>query len=67
MRVVLDTNILVSGLLWDGPPRRILIATQRELLELYISPSLISELREVLNRPKFNARLQAAHIRHSID
>lgn len=61
MRVVLDTNILVSGLLWDGPPRRILIATRRGILELYISPSLISELREVLNRPKFNARLQAAH------
>jgi len=26
MRLVLDTNIVISGLLWNGPPRRLLDA-----------------------------------------
>lgn len=62
MRVVLDTNVLVSGLLWNGPPRQILDAVRLGSLDLYISPSLLDELSEVLVRPKFAERLAAANV-----
>ena len=34
MRVVLDTNVLVSGLLWDGPPNQLLKWGRDGMLEV---------------------------------
>lgn len=48
MRVVLDTNVVVSGLLWGGPPRRLL-----ELARQDTSAVLLDELADVLARAKF--------------
>ena len=48
MRVVLDTNILVSGLLWRGAPYRCLLAVQAGLANLVLSPPILEELRAVL-------------------
>jgi uncharacterized protein len=48
MRVVLDTNILVSGLLWRGAPYRCLLAVQAGLADLVLSPPILEELRIVL-------------------
>ncbi len=47
MKVVLDTNILVSGLLWRGAPYRCLLAVRAGLAELIVSP-ILDELRRVL-------------------
>ncbi len=41
MRVVLDTNILVSALLWRGAPYRCLVAIQAGLVELVLSPPIL--------------------------
>lgn len=51
MKVVVDTNTLVSGLLWHGNPSRILDAVLDNRLELCLSEELLAELREVLRRP----------------
>ena len=48
MRVVLDTNILVSALLWRGTPHRCLLAVQAGLADLVVSPPILDELRVVL-------------------
>ncbi len=48
MRVVLDTNILVSALLWRGTPYRCLLAVQAGLADLVVSPPILEELRTVL-------------------
>lgn len=48
MRVVLDTNILVSALLWRGTPYRCLLAVQAGLADLILSPPILDELRTVL-------------------
>jgi uncharacterized protein len=61
MRVVADTNTLVSGLLWRGKPRRVLDAARDGIIELFTSPTLLEELEEVLNREKFAARLLEAN------
>jgi putative PIN family toxin of toxin-antitoxin system len=53
MRVVLDTNVLISALLFGGNPREILGRAIRGELKLCISESILSELGAVLQRPKF--------------
>jgi putative PIN family toxin of toxin-antitoxin system len=57
VRVVVDTNIALSGLLWHGAPRRVLEAARSEQIEIVSSAELIEELEEVLQRPKLAARL----------
>lgn len=48
IRVVLDTNILVSALLFGGPPQALLLAAAGRAFPIYSSPALRSELLEVL-------------------
>ena len=50
MRVVLDTNIVVSALLWGGLPYRLIEAASAGTIDLYSSPALIAELAEILDR-----------------
>ena len=58
MRVVADTNVIVSGILWIGAPHTILIAAENARLTLSTSPALLQELEGVLKRPKFVPRLR---------
>lgn len=62
MRVVADTNTLVSGLLWHGNPRRVLDAARAGALQMYTTAALLAELEEVLQRPKFIQRLALAGV-----
>ncbi|GHU05392.1 putative toxin-antitoxin system toxin component, PIN family protein [Betaproteobacteria bacterium] len=59
MRLVLDTNVAVSGLLWGGAPAQLLDATQIGEIELFTSPSLLAELAGILARVKFAKALAA--------
>lgn len=47
MKVVLDTNVLVSGLLFGGVPGRILNAWNAGTIHLVISPPILDEYRRV--------------------
>ncbi|MCX7109385.1 MAG: putative toxin-antitoxin system toxin component, PIN family [Proteobacteria bacterium] len=61
MRVVLDTNTLVSGSISaNGPPRQLLNAAMGQAFELCVSPTLLAELLDVLSRNKFSQRLSQA-------
>jgi hypothetical protein len=61
MRVILDTNVLLSALLSPhGAPAKLLAAWERKLFTLVISDELLAELRGVLRRPFFRARLRAS-------
>ena len=62
MRAVADTNIVVSGLLWQGPSRRILERARAGEIELFTSSSLLAELQDVLSRRKFARRLELARV-----
>lgn len=57
-RLVLDTNILISGLLFGGPPRALLELALERLIELLTSAPLEHELERVLHA-KFPERLDA--------
>ncbi|OFW29831.1 MAG: putative toxin-antitoxin system toxin component, PIN family [Acidobacteria bacterium RIFCSPLOWO2_02_FULL_65_29] len=58
MRLVLDTNAALSGLLWDGNPGKLIDAAQAGSLILCASASLLAELQGVLGREKFAKHLQ---------
>jgi putative PIN family toxin of toxin-antitoxin system len=61
MRVVLDTNTLVSALLSpNGPPRQLLDAARVRAFELCSSPILMAELLDVVSREKFTRRFTEA-------
>ncbi|MBD0340359.1 MAG: putative toxin-antitoxin system toxin component, PIN family [Microcoleus sp. Co-bin12] len=62
MRVVADTNLIVSGLLWRGNPRRILDAARAGDIKLFTTAVLLVELEDVLSREKFAGRLAAAGV-----
>ncbi len=61
MRLILDTNILLSALLSPvGPPAKLLDAWERRRFTLVACDALIAELRDVAARPFFRARLRAS-------
>lgn len=61
MRAVLDTNIVVSGLLWRAAPRQVLDAARDKRIMLHTSSVLLDELAEVLSRPHLASVIAANH------
>lgn len=60
MRIVLDTNVVLSALLWRGTPYRLLAAIREHpAIQLCSSQALLDELAEVLTRSSFARRLAA--------
>lgn len=51
MKVVLDTNVFVSGLFFSGPPYEILDAWRHGKLHLVVSPPILDEYRRVGEEP----------------
>lgn len=60
MRLVADTNTALSGLLWQGPPRRLIDLARERAFTLCTSTALLAELAEVIGRPRFAARVHDA-------
>lgn len=58
MRVVADTNTVVSAFLWGGPPKAVLDAARDGRISLHTTPALLVELEDVLSRDKFIARIR---------
>lgn len=52
MRVVLDTNTVISAIGWAGAPRQVLLALREDRHKLITSPALLEELTRVLGYPK---------------
>ena len=58
---VLDTNVVIAGLLWAGPPHSLLLrATERQDIVLATSPVLMSELADTLALGRFWKRIADA-------
>jgi putative PIN family toxin of toxin-antitoxin system len=57
VRLVLDTNAALSGLLWGGPPGQLIDAAQAGRVEIVSSTPLLAELQGVLAREKFAGQL----------
>ena len=57
MRLVLDTHVVVSALVWGGVPCKLIEAAAAGDIELVTSPALLTEVRDVLGREHLAARL----------
>ena len=52
-RIVLDTNVLISAILFGGHPRQILDRVIAGEIDCSLSFAILDELRDVLQRSKF--------------
>ena len=59
MRLVLDTNTALSGLLWQGTPGKLIDAAKQQEVALFSSTPLLAELLGVMSRAKFTDALVA--------
>ena len=59
MKLVVDTNVLVSAFLWKGTPGQLIELAGEKECRLFTSRVLIDELAEVLQRKKLAKQVQA--------
>ena len=57
MRLVLDTNVVASAVLWGGLPRLLLQSGREKQVELFTSAALLAELTDILGRRKFDKKI----------
>jgi uncharacterized protein len=57
MKIVLDTNVVISGFLFNGPPTDILTAGPTENVKFFSSEPLLMELSRILKKKKLANRL----------
>ena len=68
LRLVLDTNVLLSGIAYpDSVPGQILKAWRLGSIEVVLSPFILEELRRVLPRLRHRHGLSAADIDDLVD
>lgn len=52
MRLVVDTNVLVSAFLWEGVPGRLIEMAGEQEIQLFTSRALLDELAATLGKKK---------------
>ena len=68
MKLVLDTNILISSFFWGGNPRKIMTRIIDGIDTLFVSSEILREVFFVMSRPKFNvSNHQIIHFIDSIE
>jgi putative PIN family toxin of toxin-antitoxin system len=60
MRLVLDTNVVASAMLWGGNPKRLLQVRREKRIELFTSVAMLAELTDILGRRKFEEKIAAS-------
>ncbi|WP_216910498.1 putative toxin-antitoxin system toxin component, PIN family [Synechococcus sp. CCY 0621] len=58
MRLVLDTNTAISGLIWQGVPGQLIDAAVLGRVQLISTVPMLAELEGVLQRTKFREPIQ---------
>jgi putative PIN family toxin of toxin-antitoxin system len=59
LRLVVDTNVVVSAVLWGGRPGELIAAAGEGEVRLHSSRDLLDELRATLERPKLARHVEA--------
>ena len=57
MKVVLDTNVVVSAMLWGGTPRKLFDLADAGQVTLFTSVDLLREMTGILSRDKFSQKI----------
>lgn len=48
MRIVVDTNVVISGAFFGGPPRKVIESIVSKKIEAYATPEIIDEYNEIV-------------------
>lgn len=59
MRLVVDTNVVISALLWGGTPKALFALGETNDISFYTSRALLDEMADVLSRKKLAKTLSA--------
>ena len=62
LKLVLDTNTLVSAFFWEGNEAELLRKIEQGKARLYITSDILSEIGEVIKRSKFNDVMGKANL-----
>lgn len=62
MRIVIDTNLYISALINENSRKRLDLVLANETYEILVSDTLLQELFEVSNRPKFKKYVSSEQI-----
>jgi putative PIN family toxin of toxin-antitoxin system len=62
MKVVLDTNIWVSAVIWGGIPEKIVLLQDKQLISLAMSELLLNEIKNTFNKGKLQPKLKALNL-----
>jgi uncharacterized protein len=65
MKVVVDTNVWISGLLWKGAPSRLLRLAEHGHIDLWASESIVAEFERVLAYQRMQRQLQKLQLSQS--
>lgn len=57
LRIVLDTNIVISGLIWRGTPHQVMLALANDKFTAHTSYAMVSELTRKLLGSKLGSEL----------
>ena len=57
MRIIVDTNVALSGFLWGGPPNQILKWGRDRVIRILAYEKTVDQLKRVLQYGKFSNRL----------
>ena len=58
LRVVLDINVFISGIISSGAPSKVIEAWKDGKFELLVSESIIKEIIQVIYRPRIKRSYQ---------
>ena len=59
MKIIIDTNVTISGLLWGGAPNQILKLCRNGIVHILECDEALDEVKSVLQFSKFSDRLSA--------
>ena len=62
LKLVLDTNAIVSAFFWEGNEAELLRKIEQGKARLYITSEILKEVEEVIKRPKFNEVMIKANL-----
>ena len=51
-KAVLDTNIWLSGIFWEGNPYKLIKLAEQKKVEVFVSNAILEEIVDVLNRER---------------
>ena len=67
MRIVIDTNVLISATFWTGNPKQLLNRVRKKEFVLLTSQILLNELKEILIRPDKPFKLSEEEAEHVVN